>query len=182
MLTDGFFLHALFGAAFLSIIGFLLFQVSRGEISASVLILFIAAYTIVRGNIERLLENFKSLMEMKAYIKSLDKIIAPSESVRTEGDVHKWQEIKFNKVFFQHPGTEKKISIPNFSIKNGEKICVIGKSGEGKTTFLNLFTNFLKPDKGQRLIDSQAYEKLNGKFFQNNVTMISQETELFNIS
>lgn len=177
-----FFLHTLFGAAFLSTIGFLLFQVSKGEISASVLILFIAAYTIVKGNIERLSENFKSLMEMKAYIKNLDKIIAPSELVRANGDVHKWQEIRFNKVFFQHQGTEKKISIPNFSIKNGEKICVIGKSGEGKTTFLNLFTNFLKTDTGERLIDGKVYEKLNGKFFQSNVTIISQETELFNIS
>ncbi len=177
-----FFLHTLFSFAFLSTIGFLLFQVSRGSISASVLILFIAAYTIVRGNIERLSENFKSLMEMKAYINSLDKIISQSELVNEDKEIQKWEEIKFGKVFFQYPGTEKKISIPNFVIKSGEKICVIGKSGEGKTTFLNLFTNFLKPDKGERLINGQSYEKMNGKFFQKHITMISQETELFNIS
>ncbi|OIO15916.1 hypothetical protein COT27_03680 [Candidatus Kuenenbacteria bacterium CG08_land_8_20_14_0_20_37_23] len=177
-----FFLHTLFSFAFLSTIGFLLFQISKGAISASVLILFIAAYTIVRGNIERLSENFKSLMEMKAYINSLDKIISPSELVNEDKEIQKWEEIKFSKVFFQHPGTEKKISIPNFVIKGGEKICVIGKSGEGKTTFLNLFTNFLKPDKGERLIDGQSYEKMNRKFFQKHITMISQETELFNIS
>jgi len=177
-----FFLHTLFSFAFLSTIGFLLFQVSRGSISASVLILFIAAYTIVRGNIERLSENFKSLMEMKAYINSLDKIISPSDLVNEDKEIQKWEEIKFSKIFFQHPGTEKKISIPNFAIKGGEKICVIGKSGEGKTTFLNLFTNFLKPDKGERLINGQSYEKMNGKFFQKHITMISQETEFFNIS
>lgn len=177
-----FFLHTLFSFAFLSTIGFLLFQVSKGAVSASVLILFIAAYTIVRGNIERLSENFKSLMEMKAYINSLDKIISPSELVNEDKEIQKWEEIKFSKVFFQYPGTENKISIPDFVVKSGEKICVIGKSGEGKTTFLNLFTNFLKPDKGERLIDGRLYEKMNGKFFQNHVTMISQETELFNIS
>lgn len=177
-----FFLHTLFGMAFLSTIGFLLFQVSKGEISASVLILFIAAYTIVRGNIVRLSENFKSLMEMKAYINNLDKIISPSELVNENGEVEKWQGIKFHKVFFQHPGTEKKISIPDFDIKMRQKICVIGKSGEGKTTFLNLFTNFLKPDRGERAIDGQQYEQVNGKFFQRHITMILQETELFNIS
>lgn len=177
-----FFLHTLFSFAFLSTIGFLLFQVSKDEISPSALILFIAAYTIVRGNIERLSENFKSLMEMKAYINNLDKIISPSELVNENKEIQKWEEVKFNKVFFQHPGTEKKISIPDFIIKSGEKICIIGKSGEGKTTFLNLFTNFLKSDKGDRLIDGQSYEKMNGKFFQNHITMISQETELFNIS
>ncbi|MEK9130195.1 MAG: ABC transporter ATP-binding protein [Patescibacteria group bacterium] len=177
-----FFLHVLFGFAFLSTIGFLLFQVSKGTISASVLILFIAAYTMVKGNIERLSENFKSLMEMKAYINSLDKIISPSELINENKEIQKWEEIKFSEVFFQYPETQKKISIPNFVIKSGEKICVIGKSGEGKTTFLNLFTNFLKPDKGGRLIDGQLYEKISGKFFQKRVTVISQETELFNIS
>ena len=177
-----FFLHTLFSLAFLSTIGYLLFQVSQGAISASVLILFIAAYTIVRNNVERLSENFKSLMEMKAYINSLDKIISPGELVNDENEVQKWEEMRFHKVFFQYPETEKKISIPDFIIKSGEKICVLGKSGEGKTTFLNLFTNFLKPDKGERLVDNRPYEKTNGKFFQNHMTMISQETELFNIS
>ncbi len=177
-----FFLHTLFSFAFLTTIGFLLFQVSKGTVSASVLILFIAAYTIVRGNIERLSENFKSLMEMKTYINSLDKIISPSKLVNEGKEIQGWKEVKFNKIFFQHPGTDKKIRIHNLLIKRGEKICVSGKSGEGKTTFLNLFTNFLKPDKGERLIDSQAYEKMNGNFFQKHVTMISQETELFNIS
>jgi ABC-type bacteriocin/lantibiotic exporter with double-glycine peptidase domain len=177
-----FFLHTLFSFAFLSTIGFLLFQVSRGTISASVLILFIAAYTIVRGNVERLSENFKSLMEMKAYINSLDKIVSPSETESGGKEIQKWKEISFKKVFFKHPGTEKKISIPDFIIKNREIICVVGKSGEGKTTFLNLFTNFLKPNKGERLIDGESYEKINKDFFQKHVTMISQETELFNIS
>lgn len=177
-----FFLHTLFNFAFLSTIGFLLFQVSKGKISPSVLILFIAAYTIVRGNVERLSENFKSLMEMKAYINNLDQIISPSDLVNENKEIKKWEEVKFNKVFFQHPGTKKKISIPDFIIKRGEKICIIGNSGEGKTTFLNLFTNFLKSDKGERLIDGQSYEKMNGNFFQNHITMISQETELFNIS
>lgn len=177
-----FFLHTLFSFAFLSTIGFLLFQISKGAISASILILFIAAYTIVRANIERLSENFKALMEMKAYINSLDKIISSSEPVNENKEIQKWKEIKFNNVFFQYAGTEKRISIPNFNIKNSQKICILGKSGEGKTTFLNLLTNFLEPDKGERLIDGQSYEETSRKFFQDRVTVISQETELFNIS
>ncbi len=177
-----FFLHLLFGATFLSTIGFLLSQVSKGAISASVLILFIAAYAMVRSNIERLSENFKSLMEMKAYIGSLGKIVSPIKPVGGGEEFPKWKEIRFNRVSFQYPGTEKKISVPNFSLKRGEKVCLIGKSGEGKTTFLNLFINFFEPDKGERLIDGQLYEKVDEKFFQNRMTIISQETELFNIS
>lgn len=177
-----FFLHVLFGAAFLSTISFLLFQVSKNNISASVLILFIAAYTTVRSNVERLSENFKTLMEMRAYISSLDKIISRNEIIGENKEVVAWREIKFEKVFFQYPGTEKNIGIPDFHIKKGDKICIIGKSGEGKTTFLNLFTNFLNPDNGARLVDNQSYENINRSFFQNGITMVSQETELFNMS
>lgn len=177
-----FFLHTLFSGAFLSTIGFLLFQISKGAISASVLILFIAAYTIVRSNIERLSENFKALMEMRAYIDNLDNIISPSEPVNENKEIQKWEEIKFKNMSFQYAKTEKKINIHDFSIKKGERICLVGKSGEGKTTFLNLFTNFLKPDKGERLIDGLSYEKISRKFFQEHVAVVSQETELFNVS
>lgn len=176
------FLHSLFSAAFLSTIGFLLFQVSQGIVSASVLILFVAAYATVRGNVERLSESFKTLMEMKAYIDNLNRIITPSQSANAEKEIKQWKKIKFENVNLKYPGTEKEIMIPNFNIKDGEKICVIGKSGEGKTTFLNLFANFLKADSGERMVDGQSYEKMNAKFFQNSITMVSQDTELFNIS
>ncbi|MFH0988271.1 MAG: ABC transporter ATP-binding protein [Parcubacteria group bacterium] len=177
-----FLLHILFGCAFLSTIGFLLYQISRGTISPAVLILFIAAYGTVRNGVEQLSESLKSLMEMRAYVDRLDKIISFGEPDNHGEAVKEWNEIKFKKVFFRHPGTEKKISVPNFNVKRGEKICVIGKSGEGKTTLLNLFINFLKPDKGERLIDGVSYEQLSLKFFSGRVTVISQETELFNLS
>ncbi|OGH60211.1 MAG: hypothetical protein A2725_04580 [Candidatus Magasanikbacteria bacterium RIFCSPHIGHO2_01_FULL_33_34] len=177
-----FFLHTLFSFAFLATVGFLLFQISKGILSSSVLILFIAAYALIRGNVNRISESFKLLMEMKAYVNNLDKIIFSSKPVVENKEIKKWKEIKFNNVYFQYTGTEKKISISEFIIKKGEKVCIMGKSGEGKTTFLNLFMNFLKPDKGERLIDTWSYGKMNEKFFQNRIAMISQDTELFNIS
>lgn len=177
-----FLLHTLFGIAFLSTTGFLLLQVSKGTVSASVLILFVAAYYIIRANIEHLAESFKTLLEMKAYINILDKIIFPDEPTRGFEEIGQWKEIRFKNVFFQYPETEKKISVPALTVKKGEKICVIGKSGEGKSTFLNLFSNFLKPETGDRWIDTQPYERISGGFFQNRIAMISQEIELFNIS
>jgi len=177
-----FLLHSLFGIAFLSTIGFLLFQISKGGISVSVLILFVAAYGTVRGNVEQLSENFKELMELRAYLDSLNKIVSSKAFPKKGRRKESWEKIGFKEVEFKHAGTAKKIRIPKFTIKKGEKICIIGKSGEGKTTFLNLFANFLTPQKGARLVDGVPYAKINKDFFQEKIALIPQDVELFNLS
>lgn len=178
-----FFLHGLYGIAFLSTIIFLIFQISQGMISTSTLILFIAAYGFLRMNIERLSEHFKNLMELKAYIISLEKAVSSSENFNNRNiKIKNWQEIRFKDIFFKYPENDKTISITDFKIKKGEKICVMGESGEGKTTLLNLIANFLKPQNGSRSIDSNFYKEMNKDFFKSKMVMVSQEIELFNIS
>ncbi|MCK4744788.1 ABC transporter ATP-binding protein [Candidatus Parcubacteria bacterium] len=178
-----FFLHALYGVAFLSTIIFLVFQISQGIIGLSILILFVPVYGFMRVNVERLSEYFKSLMELKAYIISLEKAVSSSENFNN-GNIKnkKWQEIEFKDIFFKYPENDKIIKIPDFKIKKGEKICVMGESGEGKTTLLNLIADFLKQQKGERLVDNNSYKKIDKDFFKTKIVMVSQEIELFNLS
>ncbi|MFA5126853.1 MAG: ABC transporter ATP-binding protein [Patescibacteria group bacterium] len=177
-----FWLHFLYGSTYLSTIGFILWQVALGRISVAVLILFVAAYTSIRHGIERLSENLKTFMQMKAYIDSLADIISPAKHQRSGRQIKNWQSINFKSVFFRYPGTEKQVNIPEFHFSKGEKVCIIGKSGEGKTTFLNLLANFWQPNKGHCFLDEVDYKKVSPDFWQDNVAMISQEIELFNIS
>lgn len=175
-------LHVLFGIAFLSTIGFILSKVWAGTISPSVLILFIAAYAIVRTNIEQLSENFKSLMEMRAYIDGVEHVIKSGDYTIGQVQIHDWQSIKFRDVLFQYPGNDKTISIPDFSIRRGEFVSIMGTSGEGKSTFLNLFMNFLGSNKGVRSVDTTSFESISPDFFGKNMVVVSQETELFNMT
>lgn len=178
-----FILHSLLGIAYLLTIGFLLFEIVAGKASASILILFVAAYSLIMKYVERLSESFKALMEMNAYIENLDKVARLEDPSGGENEwIKEWNMISFKNVSFQYPGTEKKIAIPEFNIKKGEKICIVGKSGEGKTTFANLFASFLDSEKGERLIDGRLYEKVDRNFFQDKMAVISQEVELFNMS
>lgn len=176
-----FFLHSLFNLALLSTIGFLLWQIANGNLTPSILILFVAAYTVVQRNVERLSENFVALMEMKAYIDNLDAIIAAPIVTEAGRQIESWQTVSFAGVSFQYPETSRKITIPKFSIRRGEKVCIIGKSGEGKTTFLNLLINLLQPDGGSRLVDDVAYNEIDSAFFKDQMTIITQEVELFNL-
>ncbi len=179
-------LHLLFGIALLSTIGFILFQISKGETSASLLILFVAAYAVVRGNVEVLSENFKGLMEMKSYLTQLEEMLSPARlsqgNGQGDGQAMTWSEMRFQGVVLQYPGTSKRIVIEEFYLRKGEKICIIGKSGEGKTTLLNLLANLINPDHGRRLVDQLEYAEIRMDPFQRKFVFISQEVDLFNLS
>lgn len=177
-----FLLHSLYGAAFLSTIAFMLWRVTQGQLSASVLILFIAAYASIRGTIERMSENMRLLMEMRAYVTTLNEIVPLDAATTVQGTAPDWKEIVFRDIAFRYPETNKTISIPSFHFCRGEKICIRGVSGEGKTTLLSLLTNFYKPDSGSRELDGTAYTELAPAFFAQRVVFVSQEVELFNMS
>jgi ATP-binding cassette subfamily B protein len=175
-------LHALYGTAYLTTIAFILWGVSKGQISSSVLILFVSAYITIRGLIERLSENIKSYMEMGAYISNLQEILGDESAIRQPAVNHKWQTIAFRNIRFNHVGGNQTLTVDDFTLHRGEGVCIIGKSGQGKSTFLNLLTNHLIPQQGECLVDNAGYSEINPNFFSDNVAVISQEVDLFSIS
>ncbi len=176
------FLHSLFGFAFLSTIGFLLLQISRGVLSPSVLILFIAAYAIIRGNIERLSEYVKDLMVMNGYIQNLDEVLMQVLPVKNGTLPLRWQEMSLKDVQLHLQDATAVISIPALTLQKGKIISLTGASGQGKTTVLNILMNNVQPSQGERYIDGIEFKSIDPDFFRQHITYISQETELFNLS
>jgi len=68
----------------------------------------------------------------------------------------------------------------NFKINKGEKIALIGKSGSGKTTFINLIMDFYFPNSGEILIDGNKYKNISSKSIRNLIGLVSQNPILFN--
>jgi ABC-type bacteriocin/lantibiotic exporter with double-glycine peptidase domain len=175
------FLHGLYGVIFIGTISFMLWQISHGYATASVLILFVSAYATIKGLIERLSENIKSYLEMGAYIGQLTSITGQQPAISPSSPTS-WQTITFHNVTFAHPGSSQTITIPTFQLQPGDKICITGPSGQGKSTFINLLTNQLTANSGQRLVDQQPYPSTPPAFFSHHMAVISQETDLFHIS
>jgi len=63
--------------------------------------------------------------------------------------------IKIRELYFEYPNSDFKLSIPELNIKGGSKAAVIGPSGYGKTTFLNLLSGINTPEKGKIEIDGE---------------------------
>lgn len=70
----------------------------------------------------------------------------------------------------------------NFEIKPKEKIGLAGRSGSGKTTFINLILRNLTPISGQVLIDGNDISYVSDNSLKDNISVVSQDTTLFNRS
>ena len=62
---------------------------------------------------------------------------------------------------FAYPG-QPNLSFPDFSLSGGEAVLLLGKSGSGKTTFLNLLAGLLSPSDGQVILDGTVLSALQG--------------------
>jgi subfamily B ATP-binding cassette protein MsbA len=68
----------------------------------------------------------------------------------------------------------------SFSIRAGEKVALVGKSGGGKTTLINLIPRLYEIDKGEILIDDKNIQSLRLNSLRDKISLVSQDTILFN--
>ena len=89
--------------------------------------------------------------------------------------------IEFKKISFSYQ-RDKTINNLSTKIKKGSFIGISGLSGQGKTTFLDIFANLLKPKKGEVIIDGQLINELNKNSWIKNISYAPQKGHLLNQS
>jgi subfamily B ATP-binding cassette protein MsbA len=88
--------------------------------------------------------------------------------------------IEFKKVSFTYPKTVKHaIKDINISITGGEIVALVGHSGAGKSTILNLIPRFYDPSSGQVVIDNQNTSEVSLYSLRKNISLVSQDIVLF---
>jgi ATP-binding cassette, subfamily B, bacterial MsbA len=89
-------------------------------------------------------------------------------------------DIEFRNVSFVYPKTDI-AAVENIeaSIKGGSTVALVGHSGAGKSTIINLLPRFFDPTQGQVLIDGQSINKVSLSSLRKNVSMVSQDIILF---
>ena len=68
--------------------------------------------------------------------------------------------VALENVFFQYPDSEFQLNIDNLSFKQGSKTAIIGTSGYGKTTMLNIIAGIITPQEGTVKVNDQIINKL----------------------
>ena len=88
-------------------------------------------------------------------------------------------EIKFKDVLFGYNNEKKILNSINLKIPGKKMTSLVGHSGAGKSTILNLIPRFYNINNGEILIDNQPINKASIHSLRKNISMVSQETTLF---
>lgn len=87
--------------------------------------------------------------------------------------------IKFTDISFKYKESEKVLHNLSFEIAKNETVALVGHSGAGKTTIINLILKFYQPMDGKIYLSGKDYTSLDHAFVRNNISLVFQENELF---
>ena len=90
--------------------------------------------------------------------------------------------ISFKDVSFSYDGVKNVLNGFNLEINQGETIAIIGPTGSGKSTIIELLAKFYSPTSGEILIDNSNLKKINNTFLRKNISYVDQSSQLFNTS
>jgi subfamily B ATP-binding cassette protein MsbA len=89
------------------------------------------------------------------------------------------KEIKFNNVSFSYSDGTEAIKNITTTINGGSTVAIVGKSGSGKSSFINLIPRFYNINSGEITIDKQNINQVNLQSLRKEIALVSQEVILF---
>ena len=89
-------------------------------------------------------------------------------------------QISFDHVCFSYEPNKPILKDVTFTVKKGEKIALVGRSGAGKTTLISLIPRFYDLDSGKILIDDHNIAEINPDSLRSHIGLVTQEAFLFN--
>ena len=88
--------------------------------------------------------------------------------------------ISFKNVDFYYDVKAPVLKDISFEVKEGEKIALVGESGVGKSTLIDLISGYNFPTAGEIAIDNVPIQKIDLNFLRKNTAIVPQEVVLFN--
>ena len=164
------------------IVGALL--VSNDVITFGVIVAFMTYVRLFTNPLNQIAQSFTSLQSTSAASKRVFEFLDEEEMehIKVKNKLDKKQvkgDIEFKHVKFAY---DKKTIIKDFTakIKHGQKIAIVGPTGAGKTTMVNLLMRFYDIKDGDILIDNVSIKDLSRENIHDLFTMVLQDTWLFN--
>jgi len=119
---------------------------------------------------------------MGDFKSSLSILNVPHENLDLPGALPieiKSPEIEFKNFSFTYKGGEEVFKNLNLTIKPGENVGLVGESGAGKSSLINLLLRYFESQKGEILIDGQNINTVTQDSLRENIAVIPQDTMLF---
>ena len=149
----------------------------KGSLTASALLLFVYVGSLYLTEIRPLQELGTNFANVLSAITKTDEIL--SIPVYVGGtDFPANHDIKLQNVRFSYDGKTDVLKNCNLDIKDGERIALVGRSGAGKSTVIELISRFYDVNEGEVLIAGKNVKELNYETILKNVAIVFQKTFL----
>ncbi len=182
-------LEILGGVAAASVIGFASYRVSIGELSPGSVVGYVTALLMIAQPARALgtfntvfQEALSALGRIYTQLKITPKVISLSSAPNLKITKNKPPKITFKSVSFAYNKKNKVLDDINFVINSGSKVALVGQSGSGKSTIINLISRFYDPINGEILINEENIKNISLNSLRNNISLVSQETIIYNKS
>ena len=175
------------GLTGIMIAGFIFFSgklINSGELGLNNFFSFLAAmmlaYQPVRSLATINMVAYQGAAASKRIFDIIDKPIRIKNEINLPNLKIENCNIEFKNISFKYESTkERALNNINLSVQGKKVTALVGKSGAGKSTIINLLPRFYDPQEGEILIDGQNIKEINLKSLRKQVSLVSQDVVLF---
>ena len=171
-------------------------MVEYGQIPLGTLSIFISYAVVIFEPIQEIARLLADLISCQANIERITNLLSQEPNVVDRPDVierygdaftpkkENWEEIRgdivFEDVTFHYPDGEKNILEHfNLHIPQGTNVAIVGETGAGKSTLVNLLGRFFEPTEGRILIDGIDYRERSQLWLHSQMGYVLQNPHLF---
>ena len=176
--TNGFVIEVLASISLALVVYYSVGRFTPGEFAA-----FVGALLMLISPIKKLTAINEQIQIGIAAAKSIFSVMDENREIDVGKKTLKkiYGHIEFRKVSFSYEKIKKSVlKNINLIIKPGEKIALVGKSGGGKTSLINLIPRFYDLESGSILIDNTDINKIKLSDLRHHLSLVSQDIILFN--
>ena len=154
-----------------------------GQMTIGAIMFHIMLFNNVSAPIRQLHRIYDEMNDAMIYSESFFSIINAEEETESSGKYipnHLKGEFIIKDVDFYYPNGLHALKKINMHIQPNKITALVGLSGAGKSTVINLLDKFYQPNKGEILLDGKNLEEYDTKFLRENIGLVLQKNHIFN--
>ncbi len=154
--------------------------VMRGEMLIGSLVLFLAYITQLTNTVTNIINQFPTITEFAESVYSIHEVLDASEEEHgKEKPAAIDGQLEFQAVDFSYDSGPQVFAGLSVVLERGATIALVGASGSGKTTFVNLALGLVQPQRGRILLDGRDLRGLDMRHVRKQVGVVTQEPIIF---
>ncbi|MDR1026452.1 MAG: ABC transporter ATP-binding protein/permease [Lactobacillus sp.] len=176
-------MHIVVSIGIAAVIGYGSYLIINGTITAGNFVSFITALIMLYGPIKGIGKNFSAVQLSFLAIERVFSLLEQPVKIKNKRGAKPLDKIKkdieFNDVWFEYNEGAPVLKGINLKVKAGTTIALVGNSGGGKTTIVNLLPRFYDVNKGSIKIDGVDVRDLKLESLRENIAVVFQDNFLF---